>query len=98
MASVSAITVANKFIDLATAAGDECSNMKLQKLVYFADGLHLAFGQGPLVREPFEAWKYGPVVPDLYHKFKNYFAGPVPANHAFRNDGEHLSPFAAAFA
>ena len=31
----------------------------------------------PLIREEFEAWDYGPVVPELYHHAKGFGSGPV---------------------
>ena len=51
-------------------SGDCLSNLKLQKLVYFAQGLYLGMQGTPLFREPIEAWEHGPVVPDLYRAFK----------------------------
>ncbi len=59
-------------------AGDLISNLKLQKLVYYAQGFHLALYDRPLFPEPIEAWTNGPVIPDLYHYYKEYGAGPVP--------------------
>lgn len=43
--------------------------MKLQKLVYFAHGWYLAVKSGPLISEPVEAWKFGPVVRSVYREF-----------------------------
>ncbi len=94
--SVPALAVANAFIRTAHERSEACSNMKLQKLIYFAHGLHLALGKGPLINDAFEAWKYGPVVPDLYHKFKGYFAGPIPLDHAYHDRGGALSEFEQA--
>lgn len=48
------------------------TQMKLQKMVYFAHGYHLAKFNEPLVDEIFEAWKYGPVVPAIYQTYKLY--------------------------
>lgn len=48
------------------------SNLKLQKLVYYAQGLHLAMKGAPLFDEEIKAWEYGPVIPELYHKFKSF--------------------------
>jgi uncharacterized phage-associated protein len=63
--------VADYFLTLIDAdAGDSLTNLKLQKLVYYAQGLHLAFYDRPLFGEQMEAWKHGPVVPDLYHALK----------------------------
>jgi uncharacterized phage-associated protein len=59
-------------------AGDSLSNLKLQKLVYYAQGCHLALFGKPLIEEPIEAWEHGPVVPALYRKFKMHAATPIP--------------------
>jgi uncharacterized phage-associated protein len=59
-------------------AGDLISNLKLQKLLYYAQGFHLAVFDAPLFSESIEAWTHGPVVPDLYHEYKDYGARPIP--------------------
>lgn len=59
--------------------GDTISNLKLQKLVYYAQGYHLAIFDKPLFEETIEAWMHGPVVPDLYQKFKHNGSGAIPA-------------------
>jgi len=69
--------IANEFITIAKAAGRKLSPLKLQKLVYFAHGWYLAFTGHPLINEPIEAWKFGPVIPSLYHAFKKYGYGEV---------------------
>ncbi|MFJ8830492.1 Panacea domain-containing protein [Micromonospora aurantiaca] len=40
--------------------------MKLEKLVYYCQGWHLARSGSSLFAEPIEAWREGPVVPLLY--------------------------------
>lgn len=71
--------VARYFLSLVNAEeGDLMSNLKLQKLVYYAQGFHLALNGAPLFPEPIEAWTHGPVVPELYHSFKEYGGGPIP--------------------
>ncbi|KAF5089782.1 hypothetical protein DSECCO2_25580 [anaerobic digester metagenome] len=59
-------------------AGDTISNMKLQKLVYYAQGFCLAMTGEPLFDEEIHAWEHGPVSPDLYHAYKTYGAGSIP--------------------
>lgn len=51
--------------------------MKLIKLVYIAYGWNLAFTNQKLFDETIEAWKYGPVVPSLYHEFKRFGKGNI---------------------
>ena len=78
--SVPAEVIANYFLaapDLE--AGEGVSNLKLQKLCYYAQGLHLAVFDVPLFPESIEAWAHGPGVPSLYHKFKGHGAYPIPA-------------------
>ncbi len=71
--------VANYFLTLVDdEAGDSLSNLKLQKLVYYAQGFHLALMGRPLFDEPIEAWEHGPVVPSLYRMLKQHGSEPVP--------------------
>src|SRR5690606_29179212 len=49
-----------------------------QKLLYYAQGLHLAMNGEPLFNESIEAWTHGPVVVSVYHEYKEYGSGPVP--------------------
>lgn len=48
------------------------SNMKLQKLMYFAQGHALAILDRPLFPEDFEAWRHGPVIPSLYRVYRRF--------------------------
>ena len=61
-------------------SGDIISNLKLQKLVYYAQGFSLAFFGEALFSEPIEAWMHGPVVPALYRKYSHYGNGALPAS------------------
>lgn len=69
---VSAISVANEFIRLGMQDGNKFTPMQLLKLVYISHGWMLGFFNRPLINENIEAWKYGPVIPDLYQAVKNY--------------------------
>ena len=73
-----AIDIAKKLIFLAQqdeANGGEClTNLKLQKLLYYQQGYHLAAFGTPLFEENVESWMYGPVgqlymthMPNLVH-------------------------------
>jgi uncharacterized phage-associated protein len=72
--------VANYFLLLASddESGELISNLKLQKLVYYAQGFHLAAYDKPLFNERIEAWTHGPVVPELYRAYKAYGDGAIP--------------------
>jgi uncharacterized phage-associated protein len=73
--------VARFFLSLVDEdAGDSLTNLKLQKLVYYAQGFHLAIHGSPLFSERILAWEYGPVVPALYHALKEHGSNPVSSS------------------
>ncbi len=49
--------------------GEPISNLQLQKILYFIQGNHLAKKGELLFDKDFCAWKYGPVIPDVYYKY-----------------------------
>jgi uncharacterized phage-associated protein len=77
---LSCFDVANYFIRLANETGSFISNLKLQKLVYYAQSWHLALYAEPLFPEDFEAWVHGPVIPELYQKYKSFGWQPIVDN------------------
>jgi uncharacterized phage-associated protein len=81
----SARDVAQYFLVLAhTKGGSEpITNLKLQKLLYYAQGFYIALYDRPLFSDDLEAWTYGPVVPDVYHQYKCYGSGVIPAPEQF---------------
>lgn len=71
--------VANFFLSCCNEkTGDLISNLKLQKLVYYAQGYHLAIFDEPLFNTEIQAWQYGPVAPSLYHYYKKYGNDALP--------------------
>jgi uncharacterized phage-associated protein len=77
-----AIEVARYLLHLAAPVEDEdadcLSNLRLQKLLYYVQGWHLAAYGKPLFTDPIEAWTHGPVVRDIYTQFKQYGGNPIP--------------------
>ena len=68
-----AIDIAKKIVCKTDVEhGDTLSNLKLQKLLYYMQGFHLAFFDEPFFNESIEAWTYGPVVPVVFQEFKRY--------------------------
>jgi len=62
--------IANEFIDRARRDGKRLSIMKLLKLIYIAHGWMLALYGRPLVHNRIEAWRHGPVIPDVYNALR----------------------------
>jgi uncharacterized phage-associated protein len=75
-----AVSIANYFIDKANVEDNPLDHLRLQKLVYNAHGWHLAEKGTPLIEEPVEAWKYGPVIRSLFKEFKKYGNGFITEN------------------
>lgn len=53
------------------------SNLKLQKLLYFVQGFFLCIKNEPCFNEEIEAWDFGPVVPDVYHRYKIFGSNSI---------------------
>src|SRR5437660_9090573 len=75
--ATSARRVANEFLRLAEEDDRALTPLQIIKLVYIAHGWMLALYQRPLITDRIEAWKYGPVIPQLYQDMKVYGAGSI---------------------
>ena len=51
--------------------------LQVIKMAYIAHGYSLAILDEPLVEEAVEAWRYGPVMPSVYHSAKRYGGGRI---------------------
>jgi uncharacterized phage-associated protein len=69
--------VANYYLKLAKESGSFISNLKLQKLVYYAQAWHLANYGEPLFEEDFQAWVHGPAIYALWKKYRKFGWQPI---------------------
>lgn len=72
-----AVAIANYFIKKAHEDRTNITLMKVSKLVYIAHGFNLAIYDKPLVDEPVQAWKFGPVIASIYSTYKNFGEFPI---------------------
>ena len=76
---IKAENVADFFLSLSDPEiGDTISNLKMQKLLYYAQGFHLAIYDTPLFPEKIKAWQYGPIVEEIYNEYNEYSYGAIP--------------------
>ena len=61
-----------------SGSGEGMTNLKLQKLCYYAQGMALVKLHRPLFSEDIEHWQHGPVVPALWREYKEYGIGLIP--------------------
>ena len=59
------------------------TNLKLQKLLYYAQGYYLARKNDPLFKEDFIAWEHGPVIRKVYDEYKKNGAKGIEYNEDF---------------
>lgn len=72
------LAIANEFIARHGASAAGIEHMKLQKLVYCANGWWLLFNpETSLTDDAPEVWKFGPVFPSLYTVLKVYGRTPI---------------------
>ncbi|MFV1985066.1 MAG: Panacea domain-containing protein [Thiohalomonadales bacterium] len=64
--------VANYILDYADENGISVTNLGLQKITYFCHVWFLISANKPLIKQNFEAWKFGPVLPYLYRFFMEF--------------------------
>ncbi len=62
--------IANWFIQRASNEGRALSIMSLLKLAYIAHGWRLEMASQPLFNNRIEAWRHGPVIPDVYNSLR----------------------------
>ncbi|MGN8398370.1 Panacea domain-containing protein [Helicobacter pylori] len=60
-----ALDAAKILINLSLDNQKPITNLKLQKMLYIAQ----AESDSKLIKEDFQAWDYGPVIPDVYRNF-----------------------------
>ena len=69
--------VFNYIFEKAQQEGITLTPMQAIKLVYFAHAWYLGFHSKPLLKEPIQAWRFGTVIPSLYHSLKIYGSGSI---------------------
>lgn len=50
--------------------GGKMSHLKLQKILFYIQALHLAYFDAPIIEDEFQAWLHGPVSRKVYDQIK----------------------------
>lgn len=81
----SASTIAKWFLAWASFEDEGAlSNLKLQKLLYYAKGHYMAaHGGTPLFSDPMQAWSHGPVVPNVYREYRDFKGSAITFDQEF---------------
>lgn len=78
---LSCFDIANYFIWSANKRGIKVYTMTIHKNVYIAQAEYLAIYNRPLFEEDFQAWVWGPVIPEIFRQYKSYDSKkPISSN------------------
>lgn len=77
MGTRTALEIAYWFVAWAEQMDADLSQLKLQKLLYYAQGEHIGSTGAKLFSDEIQAWQHGPVVADVYQATKQYGRNPI---------------------
>ena len=88
----SAKKVTNTFFDFYADYDivERISNIVAQKLNYIANGYWIVLKGNRLIEEDFEAWHFGPVIPELYQNLKHFGRNHIDYIYPLSEDWEEL--------
>ena len=69
--------IANALISRGIHAAKPRDPLQVIKMTYLCHGWMLGLYHRPMSRQAVEAWRYGPVIPVVYHGVKRYGRDPV---------------------
>lgn len=93
----SAITIADEILKAAKKQSISLTPMQLMKLVYIAHGWSLVVMNRDLFTDRIEAWKYGPVIPNLYQATKRFGRNAIPMNLIDETENPNIDPSVRSF-
>lgn len=73
------------------SSGREITNLLLQKVLYYVKAISEIFEGESIILEPCEAWKFGPVFPSVYEKYREYGKQEIEINLSKEYVNELLS-------
>ena len=62
------------------SSGREITNLLLQKILYYVKAISKIFEGESFILEPCEAWKFGPVFPSVYEKYREFGKQEIKLN------------------
>src|ERR1017187_8862366 len=82
MAISTAKKIADAFLHISHGNRSEITNLKLQKLLYYAQAWHLVLHEEAIFDESIEAWVHGPVVPEIFRMYSHLKWSAIPGGGA----------------
>jgi uncharacterized phage-associated protein len=88
--------IASYILQLSADNGDKTTPLKLEKLLYYAQGTYLALTKETLFEDEVLAWKHGPVIYSIYKKYQMYGDNPIPQDGTISGLDEQTEAIIAA--
>lgn len=84
------LDVSRYIINYSNERGYGISNLKLQKVLYLVQASFLVYTDAhqPCFPNDFEAWQFGPVIPEVYHEYKCYGSSNIPTIKYYYRQGD----------
>ncbi len=80
---IAALDLAKYIVYKCVKDNEPISNLQLQKILYYIQKYYLNEFNVPFFADDFEAWQFGPVVPNVYYHYCGY--GAMPISNAFES-------------
>lgn len=87
--------LANHFLQLAKLEARPLTHLHMQKILYFGHGYHLAYYDDPLFTQTVQAWKHGPVIPEVYRAFRGFGKFPITTPADTHDERFECTPYQA---
>ncbi len=82
-----ALEVAKHIINYCIGIEKPVSNLQLQKMLYFLDIFYLVNKRERLITDGnFQAWQYGPVIPEVYQNYAFNAAYPINVRQKIKEE------------
>jgi len=86
------MALANFFIQKSKDENVVLDPLKLQKLLYYAYGWYLAIKDKQLFAEKIGAWRYGPVIQNIYREFASFGSNQITDFGTEFNGNQFIAP------
>lgn len=83
---IKALELSKYIVSKCTIENKPISNLQLQKILYYIQYEFLKETGEVLFSDDIEAWKFGPVIPNVYYYFCNFGAMPITIKFEKYND------------
>ena len=71
------LEVARYIVNLCLEHDRPVSNLRMQKILYLAHVYYIMKQNKPLIKDDFEAWLIGPIIPEVYREYSIYAGAPI---------------------